>query len=37
MSNNEYYKIELSLIPKDIINKYNLMHKQINGFLYVRA
>ena len=33
MFNYEYYKIALSLISQDIIDKYNLMDKQRNGFL----
>ena len=33
MSKYEYYKIALSLISQDIIDKYNLMDKQRNGFL----
>ena len=33
MSKHEYYSIALSLIPQYIINKYNLMDNQINGFL----
>ena len=37
MSNHEYYKIALSLIPQDVIYKYNLMDKQINGFIYFRV
>ena len=37
MSEHEYYKITLSLILQDVINKYNLMDKQINGFIYVRV
>ena len=25
------------MIPKEVIDEYNLMYKQINGFLYVRV
>ena len=35
MENHEYYKIYISLIPQEVIDEYNLMDKQINGFLYV--
>ena len=37
MSKHEYHNISISLIPRDAIDKYNLMDKRINGFLYVRA
>ena len=37
MSKNYYYKIALSLIPQDVIYKYNLMDKKMNGFIYVMA
>ena len=37
MSKHEYYNISLIMIHQDIIDKYNLMDKQINGFLYVRV
>ena len=37
MAKHEYYKISISLIPQNIIDKYNLMDKQINCFLYVRV
>ena len=37
MSKHEYYNIALSRIPQDIIDKYNLMDKQNNLFLYVRV
>ena len=37
MLKHGYYRIDLSLIPKDIIEKYNLMDKKINGFIYVRV
>ena len=37
MAKHEYYKIFISLIPQEVIDEYNLMDKQINGFLYVRA
>ena len=37
VSKHEYYKIELGLIPRDLIDKYNLMDKQISCFLYVRV
>ena len=36
ISNHEYYNIVIILIPQDVIDKYNLMDKQINVFLYVR-
>ena len=37
MYKHEYYNIEPRLIPKYIIDKYNLLDNQINGFLYVRV
>ena len=37
MVKHEHYKISLSIIPQDVIYKYNLIDKQINGFLYVRV
>ena len=37
MTKHEYNNISLSLILQDIIDKYNLMDKKINGFLYVRV
>ena len=37
MSNHEYYNIAISLIPQEVIDEYNLVEKQINGFLYVRV
>ena len=37
MSKHKYHNISISLIPRDAIDKYNLMDKRINGFLYVRA
>ena len=37
MAKYEYYKIDLSLIPQDVIDKYNLMDKQINRFIHVRV
>ena len=37
ITNHEYYKITISLIPQEFIDEYNLMGKQINGFLYVRV
>ena len=37
MANYEYYKIDISLIPQDVIDEYNLMENQINVFLYVRV
>ena len=36
IKNFKYYKISLSLIPKDIIYKYNLVDNQINSFIYIR-
>ena len=36
MSKHEFYKISISLIPQAVIDEYDLMDKQINGFLYVR-
>ena len=35
MSKHEYYKISISLIPQESIDKYNLMDNQINVFIYV--
>ena len=37
MSKHDYYKIVLSLISHDVIDKYNLMDNKINGFIYVRV
>ena len=37
MANHEYYKISLILNPQYIIDKYNLMDNQINGFLCVNV
>ena len=37
MAKNEYYNIAIILIPQGVIDEYNLMEKQINGFLYVRV
>ena len=37
MAKHEYYNIDLSLIPQHFIDKYNLIDKQINVFLYIRA
>ena len=37
MPKKQFYKIEIILIPQYIIDKYNLMEKQIDGFLYVRV
>ena len=34
---HKYYKITLILIPQDVIDKYNLMDKQINVFLYIQV
>ena len=34
-SKHEYYNIAIELIPKYIIDKYNLPQKQIDGFLYI--
>ena len=36
MEKHVYYRISLSPLPQDVIDKYNLMDKQINIFLYVR-
>ena len=36
MVKNKYYKIAISLISKEVIDEYNTMAKQINGFIYVR-
>ena len=35
MAKDEYYKISIILIPQEVIDEYNLMDNQINGFLYV--
>ena len=37
MSNHDNYNISLSLIPQNIIDNYNLVYNQIDGFLYVRV
>ena len=37
MSKHELYKIAISLIPQDIIDKYKLTEKQLDGFVYVRV
>ena len=37
MNKSEYYKIEIKLIPQEIIDKYELNTKQIYGYIYVRA
>ena len=36
MSKHELYNIEIIFIPQDVIDKYNLLENQIDGFLYVR-
>ena len=35
MAKDEYYNISIILIPQEVIDEYNLMDNQINGFLYV--
>ena len=37
LSKHYYYKITLRLIHQDIIDNYNLMDNQINGYIYVRV
>ena len=37
MPEHKYYNITLILIPQDVIDKYNLMDKQINVFLYIQV
>ena len=37
MNKKEHYNIEINLIPKDIISKYDLLVKQINVYVYVRV
>ena len=37
MAKHEFYKIAISLILKEVIDEYELMKNQINGFLYVRV
>ena len=37
MLKHKYYNIALKLIPQEVINTYNLMDKQINGFLRVKV
>ena len=37
MAKHEFYNISISLIPQEVIDEYDLMDKQINGFLYVRV
>ena len=37
MAKHEYYNISINLIPQEIVDKYNLMDKQINGFLCVKV
>ena len=37
MKKSKYYKIALKLIPQEIIDKYYLINKQINGYIYDRV
>ena len=37
MAQHEYYNIAISLTPQGFIDEYNLMDKQINGFLCVKV
>ena len=37
MESNEYYNITTSLIPQNVINKYNIMEKKVGEFLYERV
>ena len=37
MKKAEYFKIALKLIPQDITDKYDLIGKQRNGYIYVRV
>ena len=37
MKKSKYYKIALKLIPQEIIDKYYLINKQINGYIYARV
>ena len=34
ISKHEFYKIDISLIPQELIYEYDIMEKKINGFLY---
>ena len=36
IENHEYYKILIRLIQQDNIDKYYLMEKQVDGFVYLR-
>ena len=37
MNKKECYKISIKLIPQEIIEKYELTTKQVDGYIYVRA
>ena len=37
MDKDKYYKIEINLILQEIIDKYDLNKKQIDGYIYVRV
>ena len=37
MNKLEYYKISLSLVPQEIIYKYDLTIKQVDGFVFIRV
>ena len=37
MKKAKYYKIALKIIPQEIIDKYDLINKQNDGYIYVRV
>ena len=37
MDKDKYYKIEINIILQEIIDKYDLNKKQIDGYIYVRV
>ena len=37
MNKSKYYKIEIKIIPQDIIDNYDLNNKQSNGHIYARV
>ena len=37
MKKGKYYKIEIKIIPQEIIDKYEPHNKQSDGYIYVRV
>ena len=37
MNKVKYYKIALKIIPQEIKNKYDIINKQINAYIYARV